>query len=181
MLGAIRNWRAFGVVAIIALLATSIGARAQDEVPLAPPDPIEGIWQTLLLSEVTIAVCPEGFCGTLSKIIVPTEGLTEEEIAAANAMPVESFTDMRNPDPNLRSRPMLGLQILTLHYSDKPGIYDGEIYNPQDGNTYSGYVELVSMDQVRLNGCVLYNIVCQGEDWVRVIPEPDPVEPVAEQ
>jgi len=116
--------------------------------------------------------CPEGFCGTLSKIIVPTEGLTAEEIAAAQTMPIESFTDQRNKDPALRWRPMLGLQILTLRYGSKPGVYDGEIYNPQDGETYTGYVQMLAPDVARLNGCVLYNIICQGEDWVRVIPEP---------
>jgi uncharacterized protein (DUF2147 family) len=85
---------------------------------------------------------------------------------------VESFTDYNNKDPLLRSRPMLGLQILTLRPGSKPGIYDGEIYNPQDGNTYSGYVEMLSLDQARLNGCVLFNVICRGEDWVRVPPEP---------
>jgi uncharacterized protein (DUF2147 family) len=156
-------------------LAGLLPAGAQ-ETPVDPDrvlDPIEGIWQTQELSEVTIALCPEGFCGTLSKIVVPREGLSEEEYAAALAMPVESFTDMRNPDPAMRSRPMLGLQILTLLPSAKPNIYDGEIYNPQDGNIYSGYVEMLGPDMIRLNGCVLYNIICQGQDWVRVIPEPE--------
>lgn len=169
--------KAKGALVLAWLLAVLGSATGQDAaITVVPADPIEGTWQTVLLSEVTIVACEAGFCGTLSKIVVPTEGLTEEEIAAANAMPVESFTDMRNPDETLRSRPMLGLQILTLSYSDKPNIYDGEIYNPQDGNTYSGYVELVGPDQVRLNGCVLYNIICQSEDWVRVIPEPVPVQ-----
>jgi uncharacterized protein (DUF2147 family) len=156
------------------LLAGMVSAGAQ-EVAVDPNrilDPIEGIWQTQELSEVTIALCPTGFCGTLSKIVVPREGLTEEEYAAAQAMAVESFTDMRNPDPALRSRPMLGLQILTLLASTKPNVYDGEIYNPQDGNIYSGYVEMLGPDMMRLNGCVLYNLICQGQDWVRVIPEP---------
>lgn len=157
------------------ILAGMAGANAQE--PVAPDpnrilDPIEGIWQTLELSEITIALCPEGFCGTLSKIVVPREGLTEEEYAAAMAMPVESFPDVRNPDPALRSRPMLGLQILTLLPSQKPHVYDGAIYNPEDGNTYSGYIEMLGPDLIRLNGCVLYNIICQGQDWVRVIPEP---------
>ena len=168
----ISRWRAAGAALVLALLLPGAMANGQDAM-VPPADPIEGMWQTQLLSEVTIAACPEGFCGALSKIIVPSEGLTQEEVAAANAMPVESFTDQRNPDPNLRSRPMLGLQILTLRHGDKPGIYDGEIYNPQDGNTYSGYVEMLGPDQIRLNGCVLYNIICQGEDWVRVIPEPE--------
>lgn len=163
-----RTWIALATV----LGGIAVASAQETAIPIAPADPIEGIWQTVLLSEVTIVPCEAGFCGSLSKIIVPTEGLTDEEIAAANAMPVESFTDMRNPDESLRSRPMMGLQILTLRYSDKPNIYDGEIYNPQDGNTYSGYVEMLGPDLVKLNGCVLYNIICQGEDWVRVIPEP---------
>lgn len=156
------------------MLVGLVSAAAQE--PAVDPnrilDPIEGIWQTQELSEVTIALCPAGFCGTLSKIVVPREGLTDEEYAAAQAMAVESFTDVRNPDPALRSRPMLGLQILTLLPSSKPNVYDGEIYNPQDGNIYSGYVEMLAPDQMRLNGCVLYNLICQGQDWVRVIPEP---------
>lgn len=167
--GRLRLW-----IGAALLLSGLVSAGAQE--PVADPDrildPIEGIWQTQELSEVTIALCPHGFCGTLSKIVVPREGLTDEEYAAAQAMPVESFTDMRNPDPALRSRPMLGLQILTLLTSTKPNIYDGEIYNPQDGNIYSGYVEMLGPDLIKLNGCVLYNLICQGQDWVRVIPEP---------
>lgn len=162
----------------IAALALAIevaglaGALAQAPIePVAPPAPIEGVWQTLLKSEITIAPCPEGFCGTLSKIVVPSEGLSEEELAAAQAMDPATFTDMRNKDPLLRDRPMLGLQILTLFPSAKPNVYDGEIYNPQDGNTYSGYVEMKSADLATLNGCVLFNVLCKGEDWVRVVPE----------
>lgn len=168
--GSLRVWLGVG-----AMVAGLVAATAQE--PFVPDanrilDPIEGIWQTAELSEITIALCPQGFCGTLSKIVVPSEGLTEEEYAAALAMPPESYTDVRNPDPTLRNRPMMGLQILALLPSQKPNVYDGEIYNPQDGNTYSGYVEMLGPDLIRLNGCVLYNIICQGQDWVRVIPEP---------
>lgn len=166
----LKRW--IGIAAV--LLGSALPGAAQDFVldPNRVPDPIEGIWRTLELSEVTIMLCEQGFCGLLSKIVVPSEGLTPDEYAAAMAMPVESFTDVRNPDPTLRTRPMLGLQILTLLPSSKPNIYDGEIYNPQDGNVYSGYVEMLGPDAIKLNGCVLYNIICQGQDWVRVIPEP---------
>ena len=91
-----------------------------------------------------------------------------------------TFTDIRNKDPELRNRPMLGLQILTLLPSTKPNIYDGEIYNPEDGNTYSGYVEMTGADVARLNGCVLFNVICRGEDWYRAapteMPAPAPVQ-----
>lgn len=173
-----QNWCGSKQVALAGVLAALMigGSGAQEAAPGVPLHPIEGTWQTVLDSEITIVPCPEGFCGMLSKIVVPTEGLSGEEVAAAQAMPVESFTDARNKDPQLRSRPMLGLQILTLQPSDKPHVLNGDIYNPQDGNTYSGYVEMLGPDLVRLNGCVLFNVVCRGEDWVRVIPEPDAVE-----
>ena len=132
---------------------------------------IEGVWRTALASEVTIATCPEGFCGYLTKIIVPEGLLSGPEAEAAAAMGPEQFFDDRNKDPALRSRPMLGLQILTLRQGDRPSIYDGEVYNPEDGNSYSGYMEMIGPDLVRLNGCVLFNVVCRGEDWVRVPPE----------
>jgi len=162
-------------LALTAVLMMAPGVSGQSaSVPQAgpyPPSPIEGIWQTRLESQVTIAPCPEGWCGTLSKIVVPSDGLTPEELAAALQMPVESFTDMRNPDPALRERPMLGLQMLTLWPGKEPHVFDGQIYNPQDGNTYSGYMEMLGPDVVRLRGCVLFNVICQGEDWVRVSPE----------
>lgn len=166
--------------ALAATVFMMLPSLAQDlPVVEAPPlDPIEGIWQTRLLSEVTITSCAEGFCGYLSRIVVPTENLTAEEAEAAAAMAPETFTDARNKDPELRNRPMLGLQLLTLRPSQKPNIYDGEIYNPEDGNTYSGYVEMLAPDLVRLNGCVLFNTICRGEDWARLPPPEETVAPV---
>lgn len=155
-----------GTMLLAGVLAAT-GALAQAVVP----DPVEGTWRTLLASEVTISACPEGFCGRLSKIIVPEGMLSGAEAEAAAAMSPEQFFDQRNKDPALRNRPMLGLQILTLQRSEKPNIYDGEIYNPEDGNTYSGYIEMLTPDRVKLNGCVLFNVICRGEEWVRVLPE----------
>ncbi len=134
----------------------------------APPSPIEGVWRAELLSEITIESCELGFCGYLSRIVVPKGILSAEEAEAAAAMSPEQFFDQRNEDPALRNRPMLGLHMLTLRPGERPTVFDGEVYNPQDGKTYSGYVELLGPDALRLNGCVLYNVICRGEDWVRV-------------
>lgn len=153
-----------------ALVVASAGmATAQEVVPA--PAPVEGVWRTQLLAEVTIAPCPEGYCGTLSHIVVPEGMLSGAEAEAAAAMTQEEFFDVRNEDPALRSRPMLGLQIMTMAPGDKPHIFDGEIYNPEDGKTYSGYLEVLGPDMLRLNGCVLFNVICRGEDWTRVPAE----------
>ena len=125
-------------------------AIAQEGQPPVTTDPIEGVWRTVSQSEITIAACPEGFCGYLSTIVVPEGMLSGAEADAAAAMSPEDFFDYRNSNPELRNRPMLGLQILTLTPSTKPAVYDGQIYNPEDGKTYSGYVELLGPDSIRL-------------------------------
>jgi len=138
---------------------------------------LQGVWLTQAKSEITVSTCPDDFCGNISKIVVP------DDIYKANKKEIDSigatnFTDLMNKDPSLRSRPIMGLQILTLHPNkDKPNIFDGQIYNPQDGNTYSGYVEVLGPDKIRLNGCILYNIICKGEEWTRV---PQPETPAAD-
>ena len=157
-----------GMLRALSAGALALGLMAGSTAFAGAQAPIEGVWRTLLKSEVTIAPCPEGYCGVLSKIVVPTQNLSPAEAAAAAEMDVTEFTDVRNKDPKLRNRPMLGLQILTLRPGNKPGIWDGEIYNPEDGNTYSGYMQMLGPDVVRLNGCVLFNVICRGEDWVRV-------------
>jgi len=158
---------------VLAVLMQGFSAPAVLASPNDPGAALEGVWLTQAKSEITVSPCPDDFCGNISKIVVP------DAIYKANKKEIDSigatnFTDLMNKDPNLRSRPIMGLQILTLHPNkDKPTIFDGQIYNPQDGNTYSGYVEVLGPDKIRLNGCILYNIICKGEEWTRV-PQPEP-------
>lgn len=167
-------WKQLGRLAagVAILIAAAPIAWSQAVDPLSPTtSPIEGVWRTQLMAEVTIAACPEGFCGALSHIVVPEGLLSGAEAEAAAAMTPDQFFDYRNEDPALRNRPMLGLQILTLRQGNESHIFDGEIYNPEDGKTYSGYMEMLGPDAVRLNGCVLFNVICRGEDWMRVPAE----------
>jgi uncharacterized protein (DUF2147 family) len=156
--GAIR-----GVAALMAGLLVGIGP-----VSAVAQTQIEGVWQTQLQAEITISPCEQGYCGRISKVVVPDQYLEGSAGAAIQQMQPEDFFDANNKDPLLRGRPILGLQILTLTPSEQPHLFDGEIYNPEDGNTYSGYMEVLGPDKVRLNGCVLFNVVCRGEDWIRV-------------
>ena len=48
--------------------------------------------------------------------------------------------DKKNPDPNLRSRPTLGMPILLGMTSSKANRWDGQIYNSEDGHTYSANI-----------------------------------------
>lgn len=132
---------------------------------------VEGTWVTPDKAEMTIAECLEGYCGTLSKIVISDEQVAAYGARAAD-IKVEDLTDTFNEDPALKGRPMLGLQILSLKATDNPWHFEGEIYNPRDGKTYAGYMEVTGADSVVLKGCALY-VLCQEQTWTRVV-EADP-------
>lgn len=77
--------------------------------------------------------------------------------------------DGKNPDPRLRSRPTLGMPILLGMTQSKADQWDGQIYNSQDGNTYSANIKLLNATTLRVQGCV-FGILCGGENWTRVDP-----------
>jgi uncharacterized protein (DUF2147 family) len=64
--------------------------------------------------------------------------------------------DKNNPDPKLRSRPVLGLVILRgLRKTNAPDFYNnGRIYDPKNGRTYNCRVTLTEK-RLALRGFVL--------------------------
>ena len=81
--------------------------------------------------------------------------------------------DQYNPDPGKRARPTLGMPILLGMQQQQPGRWDGEIYNAQNGKTYTANISLASPDQLQVQGCVL-GFLCGGETWTRVAEPPAP-------
>jgi uncharacterized protein (DUF2147 family) len=77
--------------------------------------------------------------------------------------------DRKNPDPNLRTRPTLGMPILLGMTQSKPNQWDGEIYNSEDGHTYSASITLKDPTTLRVQGCFL-GFLCGGQNWTRYIP-----------
>lgn len=132
----------------------------------APAAIIEGVWLTDTKSEMTIARCVEGYCGYITKIVVPDHIIAKygDELETIGT----NFTDYNNKNPRLRNRPIQGLQILTLRPGNTPWYFEGEIYNPEDGNVYSGSLEVMGADDIKLKGCVLY-VLCQEQQWTRVV------------
>jgi uncharacterized protein (DUF2147 family) len=74
--------------------------------------------------------------------------------------------DKKNPDPNLRTRPTLGMPILLGMSPSKTNRWDGQIYNSEDGHTYSANISLVDPNTLRVQGCFL-GFLCGGENWTR--------------
>lgn len=98
-------------------------------------------------SRVRIAPCGSGFCGTI--VSAPGKGL-----------------DAKNPDPALRTRSVVGVQILSAPQGDGAG-FSGTLYNPNDGKTYSGSLKLTSANTLEVAGCVM-SVFCKRQTWTRV-------------
>jgi uncharacterized protein (DUF2147 family) len=75
--------------------------------------------------------------------------------------------DRSNPNPRLRNRPTLGMPILLGMRQVERNRWEGEIYNSQDGRTYSSNISLQGANVLRVQGCVL-GFLCGGQNWTRV-------------
>jgi uncharacterized protein (DUF2147 family) len=75
--------------------------------------------------------------------------------------------DTKNPDPKLRNRPTLGMPILLDMVQTNANRWEGNVYNSQNGQTYSSNISLSDPNTLRIQGCVL-GFLCGGENWTRV-------------
>ncbi|NEU10854.1 DUF2147 domain-containing protein [Methylobacterium sp. BTF04] len=107
-----------------------------------------GLWLTETGdSKVRIARCGAGYCGTLVSVSGP--GL-----------------DDKNPDAALRTRSLVGVQIMNAGKPTSDG-YEGSLYNPKDGKTYSGGLVLKGANTVEVSGCVM-SVFCKRQTWKRI-------------
>lgn len=127
------------------LLVIAPSARAAD---------VAGLWATPKNGgRVEISRCGQSLCGRL---------VSSDDIEVD-----PGFPDVNNRDRSLRGRPLKGLLI--LHgFGGGPGRWTGgKVYNPEDGATYSGSLELVGDDRLRLKGCIVVPL-CRSQAWTRV-------------
>jgi uncharacterized protein (DUF2147 family) len=71
--------------------------------------------------------------------------------------------DVQNTDASVRSRPLIGLPILSGLTPAAGGGWSGRIYNPEDGKTYNATVRRTGADTLLVEGCVLF--ICQKQVW----------------
>ncbi|MBN1820720.1 MAG: DUF2147 domain-containing protein [Prolixibacteraceae bacterium] len=78
--------------------------------------------------------------------------------------------DDENPDPALRERSVVGLQILDgLVFDAKKNEWkDGTIYDPKSGKTYDCYVWLESDELMKLKGFLLgMRFIGRSSEWYK--------------
>jgi uncharacterized protein (DUF2147 family) len=140
---------------IVMAIAAALGlVLASAPAPAGDPN---GIW----LTEKGDARLRVGRCGN---VLCATIIWLREPIDAATGKPL---VDDANVDPNLRSRPIIGIHVaFDLKPSGTPDKWVGHFYNPEDGKTYDGQLILVDVNTLRAEGCFL--LICAGETWKRV-------------
>ena len=73
--------------------------------------------------------------------------------------------DKHNPDAGKRNRPIMGSPIMLSMKPDGADHWSGQVYNAEDGKTYSGSFTLAGGNKADLKGCVA--IICKTKTWMR--------------
>jgi uncharacterized protein (DUF2147 family) len=75
-------------------------------------------------------------------------------------------TDLKNPDPKKRARPVIGLQLIEGLKPDDAK-FTGELYNIEEGKIYTVSLERESEAELSVSGCML-KVLCGSQTWTRV-------------
>ena len=140
------------VLTSVAAVALVVGAVASARAA----DPL-GKWLTKdNNATVAIAHCGEALCGTIVALKEPNDPATGKP-----------KTDTENPDAAKRGRPMIGVQIVFDMKPSGADKWDGQVYNAEDGKTYTGSITLTGASTLELKGCALGGLICKAQTWNR--------------
>ena len=80
----------------------------------------------------------------------------------------KSKMDDKNSKERLRSRPLLGLPLLSRFKIDGADTYDGgEIYDPKNGKTYSATITYRNDNELGIRGYVGISLLGRTTTWTR--------------
>lgn len=77
--------------------------------------------------------------------------------------------DKENPEEELRSRPLVGLVMLTGFVYDEDNVWeDGDIYDPKNGKTYSCEMTLAEDGKtLDVRGYIGFSFIGRSQTWTR--------------
>ena len=138
----------------LSLFVAAMMAALPLEAGLAQAGKPTGIWS---MGKVTVKVrdCGGGLCGAIVGL--------KEPISKIDGKPK---ADCKNPDYSKRMRPLIGLAVLIGMNPVSTGEWQGAIYNPNDGNTYSASITVVG-DTLKVEGCG-GGILCKTTNFARI-------------
>ena len=134
---------AFGLLPILLLVLSFAFASEEDDVL--------GKWITPEKDcKIEIFKCSDNYCGKIVWLREPDYPPDDK-----GGMAGSPVVDRENPDPDLRARPLVGLQLLKgLTYAGKSTWEKGAIYNPDNGKTYRCKMILSSPGRLEVRGFI---------------------------
>ena len=135
-----------GVVTAVALGLLAVPAHAAD----GPA----GLWLTEDgEAKVQIYDCGGMYCGRIVWLKEPNDPDTGQP-------KIDKF----NKDMSKRTQSILGLNIILGMKPGGTGVWKGALYNPEDGNTFTGSLTVQNTAALKLEGCV-FALFCRSEIW----------------
>ena len=133
--------------ATAALLILAAAARA--ETPA-------GLWETGE-SHIEVYHCGELLCGRIVALDEPLDLAGNPKV------------DRNNPDPALRARPIMGMDLVSgfSRKSDRKWV-GGTIYDPRDGKTYKCKMTLKKDGTLKVRGYVGVSLFGKTVVWTRI-------------
>lgn len=75
--------------------------------------------------------------------------------------------DVKNPEANLKTRPILGLEMLKNFVYDDGKWVDGKIYDPKTGKTYSCNMNIKANGDLNVRGYIGISLIGRSDTWKR--------------
>jgi uncharacterized protein (DUF2147 family) len=77
-------------------------------------------------------------------------------------------TDKENPDPKLKTAPLMGLVNLKgFSFDGKDEWKDGTIYDPKNGKTYSCFIRFDGPERLKIRGYIGISLLGRTTLWTR--------------
>lgn len=137
----------FAVAALGLSLAAGTGANAQGAG--------SSVWLTQAGdARVQVGPCGAYLCGKVVWLKRPIDPQTGQPAI-----------DDKNPNPALRNRPMIGVQLFIDMQATASNAWSGKIYNADDGKTYDSTVTAMDPQHLQVRGC--FGPFCGSETWTK--------------
>jgi uncharacterized protein (DUF2147 family) len=134
----------FALLAAVAIPGSALAADAN------------GTWLTQGgLSRIKIADCSGALCGGIVWLKEPNDEAGKPK------------TDKNNPDAAKKTKPLIGTLIVLGMKPSGAGKWTGQVYNAEDGKTYSGNITMTGDNSLQLQGCALGGLLCKSQTWTR--------------
>jgi len=129
---------------------------------------VMGVWLTESgVAQIKIEPCSDAKNGPVCGRIV---GLINPKGPDGQVVAPDAATDYRNENAALRGRKVIGMPLIWgfKPTSDPNGFESGQIYNGEDGKTYTANISLQADGKLRLRGYVGTPMFGKTQLWTRV-------------